>query len=116
MFELRTFGLSSLSQDVCPCKVTKCLYENNVKYICAIGLLVIFLCNALVFDFLNTFLAISRCVVFLIKRLWCQWPSHQRVLRYVYLRLDVPRCKSCALVHHGVNFVSLPTLFWAVPV
>ena len=116
MFELRTFGLSSLSQDVCPCKVTKCLYENNVKYICAIGLLVIFLCNALVFDFLNTFLAISRCVVFLIKRLWCQWPSHQRVLRYVYLRLDVPRCKSCALVHLGVSFVSLPTLFWAVPV
>ena len=79
-------------------------------------LLVIFLCNALVFDFLNTFLAISRWVVFLIKRLWCQWPSHQRVLRYVYLRPDDPRCKSCALVHHGVNFVSLPTVLWAVPV
>ena len=79
-------------------------------------LLVIFLCNALVFDFLNILLAISPRVVFLIKRLWCQWPSHQRVLRYVYLRPDDPRCKSCALVHHGVNFVSLPTVLWAVPV
>ena len=45
MFELRTFGLSSLSQDVCPCKVCEYLsiavdkvpYENNVKFLCAIG-------------------------------------------------------------------------------
>ena len=36
--------------------------------------------------------------------------------RYVYKRSDDPRCKSCALVHHGVNFVSLPTVLWAVPV
>lgn len=49
-------------------------------------LLVIVLSNALVFAVvrnaisLNTLLAISPRVVFLIKRLWCQWPSHQRVL------------------------------------
>ena len=113
-------------QKVCHQKV--CVYLVCVAVMCKyVGiarklpdelevLLVIFLCNALVFDFLNTLLAISPRVVFLIKRLWCQWPSHQRVLRYVYLRLDVPRCKSCALVHLGFNFVSLPTLFWAVPV
>ena len=45
MFELRTFGLSILSQDVCSCKVCEYLsiaadkvpYENNVKFLCAIG-------------------------------------------------------------------------------
>ena len=90
-------------------------------------LLVIVLSNALVFAVvrnaisLNTLLAISPRVVFLIKRLCCQWPSHQRVLIIPWffdmftrdqttLAVRVANswaidfeAVSCALVHHGVT-------------
>ena len=90
-------------------------------------LLVIVLSNALVFAVvrnaisLNTLLAISPRVVFLIKRLCCQWPSHQRVLIVPWffdmftrdqttLAVRVANswavdfeAVSCALVHHGVT-------------
>ena len=102
-------------------------------------LLVIVLSNALVFAVvrnaisLNTLLAISPRVVFLIKRLWCQWPSHQRVLivpwnfdmsTRVRTTLAVSVANSCAvefeaircaLVQHGAMFVFLYTVLWAAP-
>ena len=82
---------------------------------------------------LNTLLAIPPRVVFLIKRLWCQWPSHQRVLIVPWIFDMFTRDQttlavrvanswavdfeavSCALVHHGVNFLSLHIVLWAVP-
>ena len=101
-------------------------------------LLVIVLSNALVFAVvrnaisLNTLLAISPRVVFLIKRLWCKCPSHQRVLIVSWIFDMFTRDQttlavrvanswavdfeavSCALVHHGVNFLSLHIVLWAV--
>ena len=102
-------------------------------------LLLVSVINALVFAVarnaisLNTLLVILPCVVFLRNRLWCQWPSHQRVLivpcnfdmsTRVRTTLAVSVANSwavefeavrCALVQHGVKFVSLHTVLWAAP-
>ena len=85
-------------------------------------LLVIVLSNALVFDFCEYALGhfapgcVSDKTALVSVAQSSEGVNRSLDFRYVYLRPDDPRCKSCALVHHGVNFVSLPTVLWAVPV